>query len=143
MITEEERKKIVDTVINYILNVTNNRASYRDYFLIGKEIEGMLEILCMELLTEKMVKDELQRTQKPSTSTIPAEPSSQQPSSFIIPILASYQPSSPTQTSKEPSPSSHSHIYIYRRTLCLTIVLVLVLILGLRMRITSSLRAWN
>jgi hypothetical protein len=57
MITEEERKKIVDTVLNYILNVTNNKASYRDYFLIGKEIEGMLEILCLELLVEKMVND--------------------------------------------------------------------------------------
>jgi hypothetical protein len=59
MITEEERKKIVDTVLNYILNATNNKASYRDYFLIGKEIESMLEILCIELLTEKIVNDAL------------------------------------------------------------------------------------
>jgi hypothetical protein len=104
MITEEERKKIVNAVLNYILNITNNRASYRDYFLIGKEIEGRLEILCLELLTEKMVKDELQRIQKP-TSTIPAEPS--QPS-FIIPILASYQSSQPT--SQMAIPSSHTYI---------------------------------
>jgi hypothetical protein len=62
MITEEKRKKIVNTVINYILNTTNNKATYRDYFLIGKEIEGMLEILCIELLTEKMVSDALQST---------------------------------------------------------------------------------
>jgi hypothetical protein len=103
MMTEEERKKIVDTVLNYILNITNNRASYRDYFLIGKEIEGRLEILCKELLVEKMVKDELQRIQKP-TST-PAEPS--QPS-FIIPILASYQSSQPT--SQMATPSSHTYI---------------------------------
>jgi len=66
MITEEERKKIVNTVINYILNVTNNKASYRDYFIIGKEIEGMLEILCLELLVEKMVNDALQRVQIPT-----------------------------------------------------------------------------
>jgi hypothetical protein len=81
MITEEERKKIVDTVINYILNVTNNRASYRDYFLIGKEIEGMLEILCMELLTEKVVSDTLQRIQIPTqvsqaSTSPPSQPSS-------------------------------------------------------------------
>jgi hypothetical protein len=85
MITEEERKKIVDTVLNYILNVTNNRASYKDYFLIGKEIEGMLEILCLELLTEKMVNDALQRVQIPTqvsqasstpTSSTPSQPSS-------------------------------------------------------------------
>jgi hypothetical protein len=63
MITEEERKKIVNTVLNYILNATNNKASYRDYFLIGKEIEGMLEIMCLELLVEKMVNDALQRVQ--------------------------------------------------------------------------------
>jgi hypothetical protein len=106
MISEEERKKIVDTVLNYILNVTNNKASYRDYFLIGKEIEGMLEILCLELLTEKMVNDALQRKQKPSTS---AEPSSSQQPSFIIPILASsYQPSSASKESTQPS----SHTYI-------------------------------
>jgi hypothetical protein len=114
MITEEERKKIVDTVINYILNITNNKASYRDYFLIGKEIEGRLEILCMELLVEKMVKDELQRIQKPSSTTIiPAEPSSQQSSSssFIIPILASYQSSSSQPTSQMTTPSSHTDIY--------------------------------
>jgi hypothetical protein len=84
MITEEERKKIVDTVLNYILNVTNNKASYKDYFLIGKEIEGMLEILCLELLTEKMVNDALQRIQIPTqvsqaSSTPPTKPS--QPSS--------------------------------------------------------------
>jgi len=81
MITEEERKKIVNTVINYILNATNNRASYRDYFIIGKEIEGMLEILCLELLTEKMVNDALQRVQIPTqvsqtSSTKPSQPSS-------------------------------------------------------------------
>jgi hypothetical protein len=84
MITEEERKKIVNTVLNYILNVTNNRASYKDYFLIGKEIEGMLEILCLELLVEKMVNDALQRIQIPTqvsqvSSTPPTKPS--QPSS--------------------------------------------------------------
>jgi hypothetical protein len=90
MITEEERKKIVDTVINYILNVTNNKASYRDYFLIGKEIEGMLEIMCLELLVEKMVNDALQRVQIPTqASTPPTKPS---------------QPSSPS--------SSHHHISI-------------------------------
>jgi hypothetical protein len=82
MITEEERKKIVDTVLNYILNVTNNRASYRDYFLIGKEIEGMLEIMCLELLVEKMVNDALQRIQIPTqassspTTSTPSQPSS-------------------------------------------------------------------
>jgi len=81
MITEEERKKIVNTVINYILNATNNRASYRDYFIIGKEIEGMLEIMCLELLTEKMVNDALQRIQIPTqvsqaSSTPPSQPSS-------------------------------------------------------------------
>ena len=81
MITEEERKKIVNTVLNYILNTTNNKASYRDYFLIGKEIEGMLEILCLELLTEKMVNDALQRVQTPTqvsqaSSTPPSQPSS-------------------------------------------------------------------
>jgi hypothetical protein len=79
MITEEERKKIVDTVLNYILNATNNRASYRDYFIIGKEIEGMLEILCLELLTEKMVNDALQRVQIPtqvSQASTPSQPSS-------------------------------------------------------------------
>jgi len=81
MITEEERKKIVNTVINYILNATNNRASYRDYFIIGKEIEGMLEIMCLELLTEKMVNDALQRVQIPTqvsqaSSTKPSQPSS-------------------------------------------------------------------
>jgi hypothetical protein len=80
MISEEERKKIVDTVINYILNVTNNKASYRDYFLIGKEIEGMLEILCLELLVEKMVNDALQRVQIPTqasqASSTPSQPSS-------------------------------------------------------------------
>jgi hypothetical protein len=84
MITEEERKKIVNTVLNYILNATNNRASYKDYFLIGKEIEGMLEILCLELLVEKMVNDALQRIQIPTqvsqvSSTPPTKPS--QPSS--------------------------------------------------------------
>jgi hypothetical protein len=89
MITEEERKKIVDTVLNYILNVTNNKASYRDYFLIGKEIEGMLEILCIELLVEKMVNDALQRIQ--------------------IPTQASSTPSTPSQPS---SPSSDHHISI-------------------------------
>jgi hypothetical protein len=66
MITEEERKKIVNTVINYILNITNNRASYKDYFIIGKEIERMLEVLCIELLTEKTVNDALQRIQIPT-----------------------------------------------------------------------------
>jgi hypothetical protein len=81
MITEEERKKIVDTVLNYILNATNNKASYRDYFLIGKEIEGMLEILCLELLTEKMVNDALQRIQIPTqvsqaSTSPPSQPSS-------------------------------------------------------------------
>ena len=81
MITEEERKKIVDTVLNYILNATNNKASYRDYFLIGKEIEGMLEIMCLELLVEKMVNDALQRIQIPTqvsqaSSTKPSQPSS-------------------------------------------------------------------
>jgi hypothetical protein len=86
MITEEERKKIVDTVINYILNVTNNKASYRDYFVIGKEIEGMLEILCLELLVEKMVNDALQRVQIPTqvsqaSSTPSTKPSPSQPSS--------------------------------------------------------------
>jgi hypothetical protein len=80
MITEEERKKIVNTVLNYILNATNNKASYKDYFLIGKEIEGMLEILCLELLTEKMVNDVMQRVQIPTqASTPPTKPS--QPSS--------------------------------------------------------------
>jgi hypothetical protein len=81
MITEEERKKIVDTVLNYILNATNNRASYKDYFLIGKEIEGMLEILCLELLTEKMVNDVMQRVQIPTqvsqaSTSPPSQPSS-------------------------------------------------------------------
>jgi hypothetical protein len=92
MITEEERKKIVDTVINYILNVTNNRASYRDYFLIGKEIEGMLEILCLELLTEKMVNDALQRIQ--------------------IPTQVSQASSTPTKPSQPSSPSSDHHISV-------------------------------
>jgi hypothetical protein len=105
MISEEERKKIVDTVLNYILNATNNKASYKDYFLIGKEIEGMLEILCLELLVEKMVNDALQRKQKPSTS---AEPSSSQQPSFIIPILASSLSSSASKESTQPS----SHTYI-------------------------------
>jgi hypothetical protein len=82
MISEEERKKIVDTVINYILNATNNKASYRDYFLIGKEIEGMLEILCLELLVEKMVNDTLQKVQIPmQASSTPTKPSPSQPSS--------------------------------------------------------------
>jgi hypothetical protein len=82
MITEEERKKIVDTVINYILNATNNRATYRDYFLIGKEIEGRLEILCMELLVEKMVND-ASRVQIPTqvSQASPTKPSTSQPSS--------------------------------------------------------------
>jgi hypothetical protein len=89
MITEEERKKIVDTVLNYILNVTNNRASYKDYFLIGKEIEGMLEILCLELLTEKMVNDALQRVQIPTqVSQVSSTPPPTKPS----------QPSSPTSS---------------------------------------------
>jgi hypothetical protein len=80
MITEEERKKIVNTVLNYILNATNNKASYKDYFFIGKEIEGILEILCLELLTEKMVNDVMQRVQIPTqASTPPTKPS--QPSS--------------------------------------------------------------
>ena len=93
MMTEEERKKIVDTVLNYILNVTNNRASYKDYFLIGKEIEGMLEILCLELLTEKMVNDALQRIQ--------------------IPTQASSTPTTPSSSSSQPSsPSSSHHISI-------------------------------
>jgi hypothetical protein len=93
MITEEERKKIVDTVLNYILNATNNRASYRDYFLIGKEIEGMLEILCLELLTEKMVNDALQRIQ--------------------IPTQVSQASSTPSTTPSQPSsPSSDHHISI-------------------------------
>jgi hypothetical protein len=97
MITEEERKKIVDTVLNYILNVTNNKASYRDYFLIGKEIEGMLEILCLELLTEKMVNDALQRIQIPtqvsqvsSTPTKPSQPSSPSSSDHHISIGEPY-----------------------------------------------------
>jgi hypothetical protein len=81
IITDEERKKIVDTVLNYILNATNNRASYRDYFLIGKEIERMLEILCIELLTEKMVNDALQRVQIPTQASTPTTPSTSQPSS--------------------------------------------------------------
>jgi hypothetical protein len=81
MITEEERKKIVDTVLNYILNATNNKASYRDYFIIGKEIESMLEILCLELLTEKMVNDALQRVQIPTQASTPTTPSTSQPSS--------------------------------------------------------------
>jgi hypothetical protein len=81
MISEEERKKIVDTVINYILNATNNRASYRDYFIIGKEIEGMLEILCLELLTEKMVNDALQRVQIPTQASTPTSSTPSQPSS--------------------------------------------------------------
>jgi hypothetical protein len=84
MITEEERKKIVDTVLNYILNVTNNKASYRDYFIIGKEIEGMLEILCLELLVEKMVNDASRvqiPTQASQGSSTPTTPSSSQPSS--------------------------------------------------------------
>jgi hypothetical protein len=84
MITEEERKKIVDTVLNYILNVTNNKASYRDYFIIGKEIEGMLEILCLELLVEKMVNDASRvqiPTQVSQVSSTPTTPSSSQPSS--------------------------------------------------------------
>jgi hypothetical protein len=81
MITEEERKKIVNTVLNYILNATNNKASYKDYFLIGKEIEGILEILCLELLTEKMVNDALQRIQIPTqvsqaSTSPPSQPSS-------------------------------------------------------------------
>jgi hypothetical protein len=84
MITEEERKKIVDTVLNYILNVTNNKASYRDYFIIGKEIEGMLEILCLELLVEKMVNDASRvqiPTQVSQVSSTPTTPSSSQLSS--------------------------------------------------------------
>jgi hypothetical protein len=80
MITEEERKKIVNTVLNYILNATNNKASYRDYFLIGKEIERMLEILCLELLTEKMVND-ASRVQIPTQASTPTTPSTSQPSS--------------------------------------------------------------
>jgi hypothetical protein len=96
MITEEERKKIVDMVINYILNVTNNKASYRDYFLIGKEIEGILEIMCLELLVEKMVSDVMQRIQIP-TQASPSSPTAS-PSS---------QPSSPP-----PSSSSDHHISI-------------------------------
>jgi hypothetical protein len=98
MITEEERKKIVDTVLNYILNATNNRASYRDYFLIGKEIEGMLEILCLELLTEKMVNDALQRVQIPTQvsqasstpSTTPSQPSSPSSSDHHISVGEPY-----------------------------------------------------
>jgi hypothetical protein len=95
MITEEERKKIVDTVINYILNATNNRASYRDYFLIGKEIGGRLEILCLELLTEKMVNDALQRVQIPTqasqaSSTKPSQPSSPSSSDHHISVGEPY-----------------------------------------------------
>jgi hypothetical protein len=95
MITEEERKKIVNTVLNYILNATNNKASYRDYFLIGKEIEGMLEILCLELLTEKMVNDALQRIQIPTqvsqaSSTKPSQPSSPSSSDHHISIGEPY-----------------------------------------------------
>jgi hypothetical protein len=97
MITEEERKKIVDTVLNYILNVTNNKASYRDYFLIGKEIEGRLEILCIELLVEKMVNDALQRVQIPtqvsqasSTPSTPSQPSSPSSSDHHISIGEPY-----------------------------------------------------
>jgi hypothetical protein len=92
MITEEERKKIVNTVLNYILNATNNKASYRDYFLIGKEIEGMLEILCLELLTEKMVND-ASRVQIPtqaSTPTTPSQPSSPSSSDHHISIGEPY-----------------------------------------------------
>jgi hypothetical protein len=85
MITEEERKKIVNTVLNYILNATNNKASYRDYFIIGKEIEGMLKIMCLELLVEKMFNDALQRIQIPTqvsqASSTPTKPSPSQPSS--------------------------------------------------------------
>jgi 2-phospho-L-lactate guanylyltransferase (CobY/MobA/RfbA family) len=91
MISEEERKKIVDTVLNYILNATNNKASYRDYFVIGKEIEGMLEILCIELLVEKMVNDALQRVQIP---TQVSQASSTPP---------------PTKPSQPSSPSSSDH----------------------------------
>jgi hypothetical protein len=80
IITDEERKKIVNTVLNYILNATNNKASYRDYFLIGKEIERMLEILCLELLTEKMVND-ASRVQIPTQASTPTTPSTSQPSS--------------------------------------------------------------
>jgi len=90
MISEEERKKIVNIVINYILNVTNNKASYRDYFIIGKEIEGMLEILCLELLVEKMLNDAsrvqipTQASQASSTpSTKPSQPSSPSSSHHI------------------------------------------------------------
>jgi len=93
MITEEERKKIVNTVINYILNITNNRASYRDYFIIGKEIEGMLEILCIELLVEKMVNDALQRVQTPTQVSQASTPP-------------------PTKPSQPSSPSSDHHISI-------------------------------
>jgi hypothetical protein len=93
MITEEERKKIVNTVINYILNITNNRASYKDYFLIGKEIEGMLEILCIELLVEKMVNDALQRVQTPTQVSQVSTPP-------------------PTKPSQPSSPSSDHHISI-------------------------------
>jgi hypothetical protein len=94
MITEEERKKIVNTVLNYILNATNNKASYRDYFLIGKEIEGMLEILCLELLVEKMVNDALQRVQIPTqvsqASSTPSQPSSPSSSDHHISIGEPY-----------------------------------------------------
>jgi hypothetical protein len=98
MISEEERKKKVDTVLNYILNVTNNKASYRDYFLIGKEIESMLEILCLELLTEKMVNDALQRVQIPTQvsqasstpTTKPSQPSSPSSSDHHISIGEPY-----------------------------------------------------
>jgi hypothetical protein len=96
MITEEERKKIVDTVLNYILNVTNNKASYRDYFLIGKEIEGMLEILCLELLVEKMVNDALQRIQIPTQ----------------VSQVSSTPPTSSTKPSQPSSPSSDHHISV-------------------------------
>jgi hypothetical protein len=94
MITEEERKKIVDTVLNYILNVTNNKASYRDYFIIGKEIEGMLEILCLELLVEKMVNDA-------SRVQIPTQVSQ-----------VSSTPTTPSSSSQPSSPSSDHHISI-------------------------------
>jgi hypothetical protein len=90
MMTEEERKKIVDTVLNYILNATNNKASYRDYFVIGKEIEGMLEILCLELLTEKMVNDALQRIQ-------------------ILTQVSQASTPPPTKPSQPSSPSSSDH----------------------------------
>jgi len=45
------------------------KAAYKDYFIIGKEIGGRLEILCMELLTEKMVSDALNKMQSANANS--------------------------------------------------------------------------